>query len=197
MKPLEIKLRDEPMTLNEYGLNYDPTTLNDVRAALQAPAVPQPARLGYDTDISLANDRIVWHEAAHALVGHRLGMKVQFIDMTGLLIPSPVCGLDIDTVPEADRVRATGITALAGPVGEVYQCPGRQVVWRQDGEVARTAAKSLGGDTSEQMLQLIGWAREAHRIIDTDKAYKPLVMLLQARRMLTGAEFEEIVNARS
>ena len=138
-------------------------------------------------------DSLVWHEAAHAIVGYRLGMKVEFIDMSGLMIASPVCGLDSETVPAPDRARATGITALAGPIGEQTLLQGRPV-WRQDGEVARASAKALAATMPEQMALLIEWSRMAEAMLASDPAYKPLVHLLDAKRAITRDEFEYVVS---
>ena len=157
----------------------EPTTLANADKGLPLP--------------TMSDDPIVWHEAAHALVGHRLGMHVEFIDMTGLLIPSPLCGLNVEPVPVEDRARVTGITALAGPVGESLKT-GRAPAWRQDGEVARVQAKALASDMGEQMLTLIDWSRQALTMLNTDPAYRPLVAALDARRMLTGAEIAALIR---
>lgn len=138
-------------------------------------------------------DSLVWHEAAHGIVGYRLGMTVHFIDMSGLMIASPVCGLDTETVAAPDRARATGIAALAGPIGEQTLLKGRPI-WRQDGEVARVAAKALAGDMPGQMALMIEWSRTAEAMLASDPAYKPLVYLLDKKRAITREEFEYTVS---
>jgi hypothetical protein len=136
---------------------------------------------------------LVWHEAAHALIGYRLGMEVQFIDMTGLLIPSPVCGLDSETVPVANRAAATGMAALAGPVGEAL-ASGGEPRWRQDGEVARTSAKALAPDTVGQLDLLISWQRQVKAMLQADPAYKPLVHALDRIGAMTGPEVQAFIR---
>ena len=172
-------------TRNEFGLYEEAIDYNDPRTWLRSQAKPV-ATIDY-------SEALVWHEAAHAIVGHRLGMTVQFIDMSGLLLPTPLCGLDEASVPEEKRTRARGIAALAGPIGEVWDTT-RQPSWRQDGEVARAASKDLGGDLGEQMNRLIEWSREAKRILDDDLHYPLVAKTLEKRRTLTGDEFRALLR---
>lgn len=136
---------------------------------------------------------LVWHEAAHALVGYRLGMRVEHVDMTGAHAPCPSCGLDETTVPETERARATGLAALAGPVGE-SMANGRDPLWRDDGHVAHEAARSLAAGVDEQVELVCEWRREARRMLERDPAYVPLVHVLAERERLTGEELETFLR---
>ena len=136
---------------------------------------------------------LVWHEAAHALVGYRLGMRVQHLDMTGAHAPCPSCGLDETTVPETERARATGLAALAGPVAE-SMADGEPPRWREDGQVAKEAARALASDVAEQMELVLEWRREARRMLEGDPAYVPLVRVLAERERLTGEELETFLR---
>lgn len=138
-------------------------------------------------------DPLVWHEAAHALVAHRVGMRVEFVDMTGLMVPSPVCGMDVETVPAARRAEATGLAALAGPVAEAME-NGQAPLWRQDGKVAQDAAKALAKDQPGQMKLMMKWVRQVRAMLENDRAFKPLVYLLAKREMLTGEEVVKLVQ---
>jgi ATP-dependent Zn protease len=143
------------------------------------------------------NDSIIYHEAGHALVGYHVGMRLVFADMTCLAIDSPVVGLDCDPVPAPDRPRARALAALAGPIAEAKMNGGIHN-WRQDGEVARQSAKALHNDNIEaRSLQLIEWAQEARRIINSnEERMKRIYMALAARNYLTGDELTRIVAAR-
>lgn len=147
------------------------------------------ARTAHDTI-----DPLVYHEAAHALVAYRLGFRIEFIDMTGLMIPSPVCGMDVEPVPAYERARATGMAALAGPVGESIG-NGRPPLWRQDGKVALVSAKALAFDAAAQANLLIQWAQEVRQMLTTDACYMPLVKVLHERQMLTGAYINDMLKS--
>ena len=98
---------------------------------------------------------IIYHEAAHALVGYLVGMRVSFADMTGLTVGAPVVGLDVDPVPAPSRPRARALSALAGPIAEAM-ANGGHYNWRQDGKVAEIAAKALHNDDVEGVcVQLV------------------------------------------
>lgn len=139
-----------------------------------------------------AVDPLVYHEAAHAIVAYRLGFAIEFIDMTCLMIPSPVCGMNVEPVPAYERARATGMAAMAGPVGESI-ATGRPPVWRQDGKVALVSAKALAFDAAAQMNLMIQWAQEVREMLDADPAFLPLVKELDKKQMLTGARIKEII----
>ena len=138
---------------------------------------------------------IIYHEAAHALVGHHVGMRLVFADMTGLAVESPVVGLDCDPVPARMRPYARAVAALAGPVAEAMHNGGRYN-WRQDGEVAKQSAKALHNDDIEKRsLQLIEWAQEARRIIILNETrMQRIYMALMAQKFLTGAELTNLVQ---
>lgn len=142
------------------------------------------------------NKAILYHEAAHALVGHQLGMRLVLADMTGLTTGGqPVIGLDASTVPAGERPRARAVSALAGPIAEAMHNASGVYNWRQDGKVAEVAAKALhNSDTEKCAVQVIEWANEARAILSRNQgALARIVMVLGARRMMTGAELTEIV----
>lgn len=145
------------------------------------------------TDFQGRPDPLVWHEAAHALVAHRMGMRVEFVDMTGLMVPSPVCGMDVETVPANRRAEATGLAALAGPVAEAME-NGQAPLWRQDGKVAQDAAKALAKDQPGQMRLMMKWVKQVRHLLQNDRAFKPLVYMLAKREMLTGEEVVKLVQ---
>lgn len=142
-------------------------------------------------------DPIIYHEAAHALVGHTVGMRLVFADMTGLTVGCPVVGLDCDPVPAMDRPRARALAALAGPIAEA-RANGGHYHWRQDGKVAEIAAKALHNDDIERRsLQLIEWAAEARRVIVTNEnRLEWLHDTFRARQFFTGEELLEVVQRR-
>ena len=137
---------------------------------------------------------LVWHEAAHALVGHRLGMRVELVDMTGLKAPCPSCGLDETTLPEAERARAMGLSALAGPIAE-SMADGEPPRWREDGHVAKDAAALLTASVADQVELLQAWKREARRMLESDPAFEPLVYELAEREVMTGEDVEAFLRA--
>lgn len=117
------------------------------------------------SDCRLKHDPIIYHEAGHALVGHTVGMRLVFADMTCLTVESPVVGLDCEPVPVPDRPRARALAALAGPLAEALMNGGRYN-WRQDGKVAEVAAKALVQDNIEKRYALmIEWGDEARTIL--------------------------------
>ena len=139
-------------------------------------------------------DALVWHEAAHAVIGHRLGFRIEFIDMTGLYIASPVCGMDVEPVPAYERARARGIAALAGPIGESF-ATNRTPMWRQDGAVAKVSAKALATGESEQAQLMIQWTQEARAMLNADTHYKKLVQVLAKNEMMTGREVIRVLKS--
>jgi len=135
----------------------------------------------------------VWHEAAPARVGHRLGMRVERVDTTGVFAPCPSCGLDETTNPEVRRARAVGLAALAGPVaGSLAE--GAPPRWREDGNVSRVAAQVLASSAAEQSGLMREWRRELRRMLDADRSYVPLVRELAALGRLTGGEFDALLR---
>lgn len=141
-------------------------------------------------------DSIIYHEAGHALVGHTVGMRLVFADMTGLTVGCPVVGLDCEPVPAHARPRARALAALAGPIAESMMNGGRYN-WRQDGKVAEVAAKALHNDDVEKRsVQLIEWANEARRIIQTHEAgMKRIYMAFNYRQFLDGDALTKLVIA--
>lgn len=142
------------------------------------------------------SDSIIYHEAGHALVGHTVGMRLVFADMTGLTVGCPVVGLDCEPVPVPERPRARAMAALAGPLAEALM-NGGQYNWRQDGKVAEIAAKALVQDDIEKRsVLLVEWGREARRILKAHEAgMKRIYMAFQARQMLDGEELTKLVRS--
>lgn len=138
---------------------------------------------------------IIYHEAGHALVGHEVGMRLVFADMTGLAVGCPVVGLDCDPVPAPDRPRARALAALAGPIAEA-RANGGKYNWRQDGEVAKVAAKALHNDDVERCsVQLIDWMAEASAMLVThENRLKRIYLALVARQHVTGVELTRLVG---
>lgn len=68
--------------------------------------------------------------------------------------------------------------------------------WRQDGKVAEVAAKALHNDDVEKRsVQLVEWANEARRIIQTHEAgMKRIYMALHYRQMLDGDALTKLVQ---
>lgn len=141
-------------------------------------------------------DSIIYHEAGHALVGHLVGMRLVFADMTGLTVGCPVVGLDVEPVPAPARPRARALAALAGPIAEA-QMNGGRYNWRQDGKVAEIAAKALhNSDVEKCSLQLVEWANEARTLLDLNETrLKRIYMALNARQFLTGNALTKLVEA--
>ena len=141
------------------------------------------------------NDSIIYHEAGHALVGHKVGMRIAFADMTGLTVGCPVVGLDVEPVPVPQRPRARALAALAGPIAEA-QMNGGHYNWRQDGKVAEVAAKALhNADVEACARQLVQWAAEARDIItQNEKAMKRIYMALSARQFIDGDDMHLLVE---
>ena len=140
------------------------------------------------------NDSIIYHEAGHALVGHTVGMRLVFADMTGLTVGCPVVGLDCEPVPVPDRPRARALSALAGPLAEAMMNGGVHN-WRQDGKVAEIAAKALVQDDIEKRsVLLVEWANEARRILRAhENGMKRIYMAFQSRQTLDGGELTRLV----
>lgn len=142
----------------------------------------------------MKHDPIIYHEAAHALVGHMVGMRLSFADMTGLTVASPVVGLDVEPVLVPQRPRARALAALAGPLAEAMQNGGRYN-WRQDGKVAEVAAKALYNDDVEAVyIQMIAWAQEARVMIENhERAMDRIAIAFKRRGFLTGRELTTLV----
>jgi hypothetical protein len=141
-------------------------------------------------------DSIIYHEAGHALVGHIVGMRLVFADMTGLTVGCPVVGLDCEPVPAHARPRARALAALAGPIAEAKMNGGRYN-WRQDGKVAEIAAKALhNADVEKCSVQLVEWAHEARMLIElNEERMKRIYLALNARQLLTGEALTKLVEA--
>lgn len=137
---------------------------------------------------------IVYHEAAHALVGYLTGMRLVFADMTCLTVSSPVVGLDVDPVLAYDRPRARALTALAGPLAEAQQ-NGGQYNWRQDGKVAEVAAKALVQDDLEKRYaMMIEWAQESRKLLAANvKALDRIAIALKARGFIGESDLQSLV----
>jgi hypothetical protein len=139
-------------------------------------------------------DSIIYHEAGHALVGYKVGMRLVFADMTGLTVGCPVVGLDVEPVAFARRPQARAMAALAGPLAEASVNSGIYN-WRQDGKVAEIAAKALVQDDIEKRsVLLIKWATETRTILEQNKAaLMKIYMALNGRALLDGDELTDLV----
>ena len=137
----------------------------------------------------MKHDPIIYHEAGHAVVGRAVGMRLVFADMTGLTVPSPVVGLDVEPVPVRDRPRARALAALAGPIAEAMMNGGRYN-WRQDGKVAEVSAKALHNeDIERRYAQMAKWFNETRNmLVSHERHLDRLALAFKARGLLTGEE---------
>ena len=130
-----------------------------------APAPPSPR--------ALQTWRVCFHEAAHAVVAKRLGLRVGLVSA---FAEGGECAVKADHVPLEDRDRRLAATAFAGPIAEALFCrcwPAQLASFAHDvhtaseyapaDQAARIAFFDRAGQTAEAIIRSPnGWREIQH-----------------------------------